>query len=93
MPIDKPNTVENERCLARAVLCFDSVYVGGGHVTVQVMVDEASLNFGAIKTVSLLPDDDDEENDELNDEPNDEPSGITEESFLPGFDEGENGNE
>ena len=58
--IDKPASVEGDRCLARAVLVFDSVYVGGGHVKAQVMVHEAILNFDVIKDVFFLPDDETE---------------------------------
>ena len=57
-PIEDPLLFENDRCMVTAIVCIDSVYVGGGHLSVQVRVSEASLNFGAVSEETLLPESD-----------------------------------
>jgi len=59
-----PLAVEGERCLARAVVCLESIYVSSAHTTLQVKVSEASLNFDSVVELSLLPEPEEESDSE-----------------------------
>ena len=59
-----PLAVENDRCLARAVVCLDSIYVSASHTTLQAKVTEASLDFDGVVEESFLPEPEEESGDE-----------------------------